>query len=126
MDNDYKVSPYVFVGLPSNKQYLVRNRYIPMESIISYFINYFNISKKELFTSSSYSIMTIRKWIMLFAQRSGKYSLTKIAIELGYTGRDYISSTLKRFKEQLLVDQVLQKEFLLHLDNLKKLYIIFD
>lgn len=131
-----KVHPMIFAGLNDwvrgkvTEEILGRDKVQDdKQIIIDYFSKYYYISDPSFLTTNitrNPQVVRVKKWIALFTYRTGKYIQMDIANSLGYTNHSTIVHHLSDIDFQVANYTKTKKEYLIHLDNLRKLFVTFD
>lgn len=112
-----------------------------LQMIALYFIRYYKFTythsktqlkddskiRQILSVKSKPEYVNVKRWTAYFAYRTGKYTWKEISQYMSLTAPkgNSINTTTHLFQDELEVNKVLQKEYEIHLTNLKKLFITF-
>lgn len=139
--NSQIVSPEVFLGLDEGFKDKVRDRFIvgskyDLEIIALYFLRYYKVSynlreggKIQDVLSIHYERKTVdlKRWIVYFAYRTGKYTFESISRYFGLKSPKGhgVRKIAKALQDELSVNRILMKKYEIHHKNLEKLFITF-
>lgn len=121
------VSPFVFVGLLPEERARIRFNSNKIETIISYFMDYYKLTLVEIFINQrGYNErIPVKYWIYFFCYKTKEYSYRELATAFGTYRHSSISKAVKVLENDLVINKVTQEIYQTHLDNLTKLFITF-
>lgn len=133
-------TPTIFIGLNKEAQRWVINQYAVGSSetdkidfslidtkIINYFAEYYQVDPITITikTNKEEKIIHIKKWVIHFLYETGKFTHENIKRKLGYTTISTVTYHISGMRFSIKNYDSFKKEYQIHLQNLKELFITF-
>lgn len=135
------INPEIFVGLDKRMQDRVKDKFVIgivdyLEVITLYFIKYYKLTynvkhpeqaRRVLGVKNKPEYVNVKKWVGYFAYRTGKYTWKEISnyMNLAAPKGNGVNLICHQLQEELEVNRALRKEYDIHLQNLRELFITF-